>query len=184
MRIGNDGIIDLWTSYIVLIVLVLLLFLALFFAFFPENILVIWRRRLWFYLCIGLMALIGILVVTAYGVQRCDRRRWREDELQRIHRVIKDVNVAEFADKRKRTFETKKNWTFYTDSENDDDVNNINNLHYVTLNAQTLSAKERTEDVIKMKIQIWIENKERPLCEVVEESDLDPDGALTQTLIN
>lgn len=98
--------------------------------------------------------------------------------------MIKDVNIAEFANKRKRTFETKKNWTYYTDSENEDDVNNINNLHYVTLNAQMLSAKERAEDVIKMKIQIWIENKECLLREVMEESDQDPDGALTQTLIN
>lgn len=102
--------------------------------------------------------------------------------------MIKDVNIAEFADKRKRTFESKKNWTFYTDSEDEDDEKNINNLHFVTLNAPKLSARERKEDVIKMKIEIWIECKQSLLEQglvnaVKEESETEADDALTKTLI-
>lgn len=150
-----------WTSYvwyIVLIIFMIVLLLTFFFAFFPDQWLKIWRRDIWFYLCIALGSFIIISVIIYYIIQCCDKNRWLDNELQRIHVLIRQSNTIEYSDK--HNYKKKsKNWVDYTDSESDYDENNINNLHYVNLNPVTLTKKEKDEDVVKMKIEIWLENK-------------------------
>lgn len=87
----------MWISYIVLLLSVVLLLSALFFALFPEHILSIWRRRIWFYLSVGLCALIGIVVLAMFMVQRCDRNRWTQHELQ-VGRCSMFLLVSQFSD--------------------------------------------------------------------------------------
>ena len=161
--------------YIVLSMFVIAIVMTLFFVFFPESIAKIWGRKIWLYLCVGISAFIALSVSVYYVLQFCDKKRWTTNELERIHDIIKETNLREYADKRKKTYNTKKDWTYYTDSDDDPDPQNINNLHYVTLIAQPLDKGEIEEDVIKMKIQIWLENKPKHMDQVQEESDGDGD---------
>lgn len=178
----------LYIWYIVLIIFIIISLLILFFAFFPDDIFKIWLRQFWFYLCISINLFIILSVIIYYIIQKCDKNRWLNNELNRIHVLIKQSNTIEYSDKHNYKKKSKKNnWIdYYTDSETEYDQNNINNLHFVNLIPKPLSKKDKKEDVIKMDIEIWLENKPKKLQKQISKIDEthDIDNGETDKLIN
>eukprot|EP01084_Bolivina_argentea_P003671 6904_1 len=149
---------DAYIWWIVLIIFMIILLLTFFFAFFPDNLLKIWKRAIWFYLCIAANAFIIVSVIIYYIIQYCDKSRWTQNELDRINVLIQQSNTIEYSDKHNYKIKTD-NWSDWTDSEDDYAPNNRNNLHYVYLKPLKVSRKERDDDVIKIIVEIWLENK-------------------------
>jgi len=73
--------------------------------------------------------------------------------VNRINELISQSNV--FGDKPK----ANKNWTDYTDSEDDNDKKNVNSLYSIRLRMEPISYHERREYVIKIKVEIYLEEK-------------------------
>merc|ERR1719361_2210191 len=60
-----------YLRYIVLFVSIILILLALFCGFYPDDITPIWPQRIWLYLSIGVLLLIGVMVVAILLVIHC-----------------------------------------------------------------------------------------------------------------
>eukprot|EP01084_Bolivina_argentea_P070105 127510_1 len=113
-----------------------------------------------FYTCIGIELLIILCVLSVYTIKYCDRKIWIKNEIKRINNLVEESNKLEYiySDKYKHKKE-KGDWTDYLTVDNDE--NDVNNLFYINLRLKKLSKKEKDEDVIKLKIYIWLLNKKQ-----------------------